>query len=503
LADKSLIRLNHAGRYDLHELLRQYAADKLLEADATNATLYHHLDYFLHFAEQAEAHIYGREQVIWFNRLEVEHDNLRAALGWSARDGQTETGLRLAAALGWFWMWRSHRDEGFAWLEQILASAPDAPAMLRAKALNHAGELLVGRDRRQIAPAFWDEALTLARAVNDRKNIAWALAAMGFYVYRESTRDLDQAAALLEESLTLFRALGDLFGQSHALRRRAMVAMEQGDNPYARLLLEEALAGGREAEDRNTTAWSLYLLGCVVWSQDSDFKQTRILLQESLSLFREIEDMAEYKYPLILLAGVEQSAQNHAQAYTLYQEALILMRDMGAFKSIYIDRILDGLGNLAMVRGSLERSARLLGAAAMGLKENAGHSLFPTLVTFDRDVVSLRAQLGERAFAEAFGAGTTMTKEQAVAYALEDVSEPDERANNVLTSQPQPLIVPLSTREQEVLHLIAGGLSNAEIAQKLFLTVGTVKVHTRSIYGKLDVNSRTQAVAQAQKLRLL
>jgi predicted ATPase/DNA-binding CsgD family transcriptional regulator len=503
LADKSLIRLNTDGRYDLHELLRQFAADKLLDVGEANRTVQRHLEYFLKLAEQAEEHIYGREQVAWFDRLEVEHDNLRAALGWSARGGQAETGLRLAGDLGWFWLWRSHRDEGYAWSEQMLASSPDAPAILRAKALNHAGELLVGRDRRQIAPAIWEEALKLARDANDPRNIAWALAALGFYVYRESTRDLNQATALLEESLALFRELEDLFGQSHVLRRRAMVAMEQDDNPYARLLLEEALARGRESEDRNTTAWSLYLLGCVTWSQDGDIKQTRILLQESLSLFREIQDMAEYKYPLILLAGVEQSVQHHAQAYALYQEALTLMRDMGAFKSIYINRILGGLGNLAMAQGQMERAAILLGAAEIGLKENAGHSLFPTHITIDRDVASLRDELGEAAFAEAFAAGQAMTKEQAVAYALDGVTAADERAADSPTTLAQPLIEPLSGRELEVLRLIADGLSNAEIAQKLFLSVGTVKVHTRSIYGKLDVNSRTQAVAEAQKLSLL
>ena len=97
LVDKSLVQVDASGRYDLHELLRQYAADKLLDAGEENTTIQRHCDYFLRLAEGAEAHAFGREQVAWFDRLEVELDNLRVAL---ARLIEEETGLRLAAALG-------------------------------------------------------------------------------------------------------------------------------------------------------------------------------------------------------------------------------------------------------------------------------------------------------------------------------------------------------------------------------------------------------------------
>ena len=138
LVDKSLVQVDASGRYDLHELLRQYAADKLLDAGEENTTVQRHGDYFLQLAEGAEAHAFGREQVAWFDRLEVEFDNLRVAL---ARLVEDETGLRLAAALGWFFSERSHWNEGLDWLERMLAANPDAPASLRAKALHSAGAL--------------------------------------------------------------------------------------------------------------------------------------------------------------------------------------------------------------------------------------------------------------------------------------------------------------------------------------------------------------------------
>ena len=96
LADKSLVRVSSDGRYDLHELLRQFAADKA-SADELSATADRHLTYFLQLAEQAEAHNFGREQIPWYDRMEVELDNLRAAVAWSMQSEEAETGLRLAA----------------------------------------------------------------------------------------------------------------------------------------------------------------------------------------------------------------------------------------------------------------------------------------------------------------------------------------------------------------------------------------------------------------------
>jgi predicted ATPase len=103
LVDKSLIRLNRSGRYDLHELFRQFASDKLAESGETAAATRRHFEYYAELAERAERHLYGPEQEGWFDRLAVDLDNLRAALAWSVRDEEAETGLRLAGSLGWFW----------------------------------------------------------------------------------------------------------------------------------------------------------------------------------------------------------------------------------------------------------------------------------------------------------------------------------------------------------------------------------------------------------------
>lgn len=492
LVDKSLVRVDASGRYDLHELLRQYAADKLSDVGEAQTTTQRHLAYFLKLAEQAEAHIYGREQLAWFDQLEIELDNLRAALTRSVQNRLNEAGLRLAGTLGWFFQYRAHWHEGLTWLKHLLAMAPDAALSTRAKALHSAGELSGVFDNPENTKQFCLKALTLAQQVNDQQTIAWSLSTLGFFTWdRES----------LNESVTMFRNLDDPYGLSHALRRLACRDIEQGDYSHACSLLDEALVSAREAGDRNATAWALLLLGVAAWRQNRDARQTAALLEESLSAFYEIRNVAEACAPMIMLARVEQVMGNTMRSQALYSRTLNLLQELRlntyGIKMLCI--LLAGVGSLARVQGKLERAARLLGAAEEGIPGFFG--FFPR-AEFDHLASAVRAQFGESAFAAAWAEGKVMTREQVVAYALQCCWQPVElmQASPVLTS---PLAEPLSARELEVLRLIAEGLSNGEIAERLALAKSTIKWYINEIFSKLDATSRTEAVDHARILGLL
>lgn len=504
LTDKSLIRLNALERYDLHEMVRQFAADKLIQAGEEPTTNQLHYDYFLKLAQGAEAHAFGREQVIWFDRLETELDNLRAALVWSIK---TEAGLHLAASLGWFFSERAHFREGLNLLEQALAANPSAPSVLRAKALHSAGALAGHLGERERMRVLCEEALALSRALNDRWNMAWSLSHFAIHSEFEPAK----VAALLDESLALFREIDDPMGIAHTLVRRSWPAQGMADYPYARLLLKEAATRAQEAGDKIILAWATYDLGRVSWFQDRDVVQATRYFEASIVRFRESK--LGFINPSLLLADLELMSGNMVHAQMLYEDVLLILKENIRDEHGWIGElsyVLSALALIARTQGRIERAGQLLQVADnFSLDVTAQHALAVTQL-LSSDIVALRAEIQESTYASALAAGKAMSRDEAIAYALEgrsarDATPLDEQAPHTEVRQPAkpPQNEFLSSRELEVLRLIADGFANAEIAARLFLTTGTVKAHTRSIYSKLGVNSRTQAVAEAQKLNLV
>jgi non-specific serine/threonine protein kinase len=160
LTDKSLLHRTDAGRYDLHELVRQYSAFKLNGAHEESAARQRHFDYYLSLAETVAPHLTTAERGPWFDRLEAEHDNLRTALGWSqVQIGNSEPMVRLAGALYWFWFHRGDLSEGRNWLESALARADDSVApFTRARALYGAGSMAHMQGDNALAGLCWRRA---------------------------------------------------------------------------------------------------------------------------------------------------------------------------------------------------------------------------------------------------------------------------------------------------------------------------------------------------------
>jgi DNA-binding CsgD family transcriptional regulator/tetratricopeptide (TPR) repeat protein len=494
--DKSTIRLNGDDRYDLHELLRQYTADKL-SADEARTVANQHLDYFLKLTEQAEVHQYGPVHKAWLDRLDRELNNVRAALSWALDGGAGESGLRMVAALRSFWDYRGHFLEGFTWSERLLAIAQEVSPSVRAKALERAADLAVDIGRTERAKALCTEALTLARDINDPLTVARAFSHLG-RMYRDAGQ-FTQAVEPLDESLALFRTLDDPYGLSHALRRRAWLAKNLEDYAYAQTLLEESLLRDRAAGDKTAIAWSLYILGDVLVLQGRDFSEITPLYQESAALFLELGNGVGAHNPLVILGSIKRLAGHYARAREHYQQALAIAPDDWAYTPGLLALTLAGLALLPNLRVEPERVIRLLAAQAKCFPA-FDDPLCPAEI-ISQHLLSLREQLGGASYQAAWEEGHAMTTKQVIAYALQYAASAEEVGSSV---QNRPMLLePLTSRELEVLRLLAEGFSNAEIADKLSISAATVKVHTRNIYGKLSVNNRTQAVFQAQKLKLL
>ena len=386
LADKSLVLAQTQGdttRYGLLETVRQYARDRLAESGESLVVRANHAHYFLTLAEEVKPKLWGSEQAQWLEVLEKEHDNLRQALTLYAEDVEKDTeagekGLRLAADLKEFWWTRGHLSEGRECLSALLAHpGGQARTNARADALNGAGNL----------------------------------------AYMQG--DYGGARVLFEESLSIYRGLGDNGGIATSLGNLGNVAEAQGNYDGARVLNEESLAMFRDLGYKWGIAYALNNLGNVAYAQD-DYAQARVLHEESLSLSRELGYKWGMAWSLLTQGDAAQAQGDYAQARVSLEECLAIAREMGDRRiSAYG---LEALASLAIHETDAERCARLWGAAA-ALRESIGSPLSPAgREKQEREMTDAREDSGADAFAAAWAQGQEMTMEQAISYALEDVT---------------------------------------------------------------------------------
>jgi non-specific serine/threonine protein kinase len=422
LVGKSLILYEERGgegRYRLLETVRQYARERLLDSAETAAVWDRHLAWAAMLAERAGPELRGPRQGEWLERLEREHDNLRAALRWPGAPGQAEAGLRLCGALWLFWDVRGYWTEGREHLARLLAlPGAEARTAARAEALSGAGVLAWLQNDWGAARALHEESLTIFRELGDKQGVANSLRLLG-EVARDQG-DWGAARALLEDGLAIFRELGNKWGIAWSLRALGWVAFEQGDCGAARALLEQSLAIHRDLGDKWGIAWSLRALGWVAFEQ-GDCGAARAFSEEGLPLFRALGNKEGAAGTLMNLGGVAREQGDYPVARSLFEECLAIFRELGQREGIV--RGLGGLAVVAAAHGQPERAARLFGAAE-GLREGIGAPLPRADRAEHRSITAVRAALGEEAFAAAWAEGRAMGLPQAVEYAM----EPEETA---------------------------------------------------------------------------
>jgi predicted ATPase/DNA-binding SARP family transcriptional activator len=413
LIDKSLVVVEQKGnatRYRLLETVRQYAREKLLEANESEIYSRRHRDWFLQFAEQAAPKLRGREQLEWCERLDVEMENLRAALAWSLAQtdhGSAELTMRLTGSLWWFWLLRGYWVEARTWLERSLENRAVTPARAMpliglAQMEFHAGTPAKGR-------ALYEEALALYRQQGDKWGIAFAASFCG-----GKQSDPSKADALFEEARSIARELKDEWLAARPDIGQGMYYSGRGDLARARLLFESALDHAQRCGERWFIGNALSNLGEIARDQ-GDYDRATVLLTENLEVRRELGNQNSIAGQFYGLGTVAWRRQDRQQAEALFKQALALARETGYSRVVSVG--LWAFGRVAVTEKRYERAARLFGAV---------ESLSERMHTNDRrayedDVRALRAQLGEPVFDKARVEGRAMSLEQAIAYALEDV----------------------------------------------------------------------------------
>lgn len=440
LADKSFLTILREDaeivRYRLLETIRQYAREQLDAAGEYETFAARHLDWCVSLAERLEPELKGATMAESLARLELEHDNLRAALHF-ALTAAPERGLRLANALERFWDVRGHATEGRSWLRQLLA-ASDKPhpadklnlrenvavsVAVRARGLFVQGIIAYRQNEYDEAQTCLEKCLHLREELGDQAGIAFALNSLGNVALDRG--EFARATELYQESLRRRRELGDARGIASTLNNLGNTAADLGDYDRAAALYAESLALYRQIGDEWSIASSINNLGEVAKLQ-KDFDRAEKLLSETLARRRALGDQRGVAMALGNLGEVAFAQKEWQQAQALLRESLMLYQSVNNKEGIA-----HCFGSLAFVehaQGRAVRAARLLGLS-QALRESIRAPLTPADQTaYDGVAAELCAQLNERGFAAAWQAGRAMPLADAIAYALSeptDVSAPE------------------------------------------------------------------------------
>jgi len=346
LVEKSLVVVEQRREslYRLLETVRQYCQDRLRESGEARHLHAQHCDWYLSLAERVEPELLGPDESAWLDRLDLEHDNLRAALDWSLANGERDAELRLAGALGWYWFRRGYWSEGRERLDGALAKTQGDATRARAKALYRTGFLTWRLGDYPRAASLAQDALTLSRKVGDHWGAAFSLQILGAVARYQG--DYGRAAVLHEESLSIFRELGEKWGIAFALGFLGLTAYCQGYYERAAALYYESLALFRNLGQKWGIAIALHNLGITKRCQ-GDYAQAVALHEESVMYFREVGDKLNTSTALDALGRASALQGDAALAKTLHDEGLALSRELGDKPGIAY--ALNGLGTAAAI----------------------------------------------------------------------------------------------------------------------------------------------------------
>lgn len=332
LIDKSLLNREEqiAGgesRFVMLETIHEYARERLVESGEAQEISERHARFFLDLVERAAPELNGDDQAIWLRRLEEEQGNIRAALRW-APEHSPELGLRLVGALWLFWEIRGYLSETRHLVAELL-SHPNTLAHTsdRARALHTAGNLADTQGDYEAALAYYNESLAIYRELGDSRSAARPLNGLGLVSFGQG--DFATARSFLEESLAIKRELADPSSISIALNNLGLVAHSQRDYRTARAYLQESLAIDRDLKDKDAVATSLVNLGAVALD-DGSYDEARLLFMEGLALFNEVGDTRGIADSLENLVGLASQAGDFERAPVLGGAAEALREEIGA-----------------------------------------------------------------------------------------------------------------------------------------------------------------------------
>jgi predicted ATPase/DNA-binding CsgD family transcriptional regulator len=453
VAKSVLVAEEHDGekRYRLLDTIRQYGRDRLAERGGDAELRRRHRDFYLRMAERSVSEWCGPWQARWLSRLRAEHANMRSALEFCISDPhEAQVGLRLAGVLRFHWVMGGFLSEGRHWLDQALELGAE-PTPQRADALWVAAWVALLQGDMREATRRLAECRQLADQLGDPLVGGEVARFSGLAaVFRG---DNDAALPLLETAIGVLESAGDADAVILTLYHVAVAASLLGESDRARAACQRAIGISDACGERWARSWVLWGLALDGWLQ-GDLVSAAGVARESLTIKTEFDDR------------------------------------LGAALSVEL------LAWIAASRGQFEHAARLL-AAAGAIWRSLGTSIAafgPQRAGFhdDSERRVLRG-MSERAYRAAVAEGARLTVDQAIAFALEDGRAPSRATAGADE--------PLTRRQLEIANLVAEGMSNRQIAERLVVSLRTVDGHVEQILARMGFTRRAQIAAWVAEQR--
>ncbi|HET6869429.1 MAG TPA: tetratricopeptide repeat protein [Solirubrobacteraceae bacterium] len=497
LIDRSLVQVVdqvQEPRYRLLATVRQYAAAKLWDGPEGPTVHTRHAEYFLDLALAARNAVDGPEQSRWLERLELEHDNLEAALQWLTEES-IDDGARLARLLWPFWYQRGYYHEARTRFEHLIPRAAEISPARRARVLVSAGEVAFLQCDYAMAVEYLSAALELVNELGDRRAAATALQRLGS-IAREQAR-YDEARDLHLRSLAIWEQLGDASGIAASHDYLGFVAWLSGDEEVAEEHCRQAVTAFQRSGNVRAMATALINYGaCALYRGELALARER--LEQALASARSVSFPEGIAWALNELAIVFRRERRPAGEYApILRESLLIHQQLG--DRWRLASVLEEIAGAVLVRHDPMVAVEVL-AAAEAVREQLDAPV-PPVEAPDRDAAleQLARKLNTAKLDAARLAGRGRTLESTIDLAVEAIDDLDA-AGGTREDSPVP---DLTSRELAVLELLAAGHTNREIASRLYISPSTAGVHVSNILRKLNAKRRVDAAGIAHKMGLL
>jgi predicted ATPase/DNA-binding CsgD family transcriptional regulator len=499
LIDQSLVQAVESPslpRYRLLGTLRRYALAKLDQAGELDDAIRRHADHYHGLGARARVGLAGRDQVIWVEALELDHENVSEALRRLFVERPAD-GLDLASALWPFYYQRGYYDEARGWYEQALARADELPLALRIEALLRAGEVAFLQCDYDVAAGHLEQVLPLLAAEeSDRRAEAIARQRLGS-IAREQSR-YDDARELHRASWGIWEELGETQGVASSQNYLGFVAWLAGDFAGAEPLCGEALTEFRAAGNERDVAVTLVSLGAAaLYRGEYDLAAER--LSEALAISRRLGFQEGVAWSLNELAILgHRRRRSSGEPPVMLRDALLVHQRLG--DRWRMASVLEEIAGSVLARRDASLAVRLM-ARAQVLRDRIGTPVPPAEVP-DREaaLARLHRQLTPAAFDSAWAEGRELELDAAVSLAVEAIEALDDGSSDHAGAEIAPILTP---REMAVLELLSRGHTNREIAAALYISPSTAGVHVSNILRKLRAKRRVDAAGRAHTLGLL